>query len=37
VVAHKLHEGLDGLGLRSSESLGLLLNLLGLKAPEGSL
>ena len=37
VVAHKLNEGLDGLGLRSSESLGLLLNLLGLKAPEGSL
>jgi class 3 adenylate cyclase len=37
VVARKLNEGLDGLGLRSSESLGLLLNLLGLKAPEGSL
>ena len=37
VVARKLHEGLDGLGLRSSESLGHLLNLLGLKAPEGSL
>ena len=37
VVARKLHEGLEGLGLRSSESLGLLLNLFGLKAPEGSL
>ena len=37
VVARKLHEGLDGLGLTSTESLGLLLNLLGLKAAEGSL
>jgi class 3 adenylate cyclase len=37
VVARKLHEGLDGLCLTSSENLGLLLNLLGLKAPEGSL
>src|SRR5208337_3904637 len=37
VAARKLDEGLDGLGLRSSESLGLLLNLLGLKPPRGSL
>jgi class 3 adenylate cyclase len=37
VVARKLYGGLEGLGVTSSESLGLLLNLLGLKAPEGSL
>ena len=37
VVARKLDEGLQGLGLRSPENLGLLLNLLGLKAPEGAL
>jgi len=37
VAARKLDEGLDGLGLRSSESLGLLLNLLGLKPAGGSL
>ncbi len=37
VVARKLDEGLQGLGLRSSENLGLLLNLLGLKPPEGAL
>jgi class 3 adenylate cyclase len=36
-VVRKLHEGLDELGLSSSESLGLLLNLLGLKAREESL
>ena len=36
-VARKLDEGLQGLGLRSSENLGLLVNLLGLKATEGAL
>ena len=37
VAAGKLDEGLDRLGLRSSENLGLLLNLLGGKAPDGAL
>ena len=37
VVAEKLDEGLQGLGLRTQESLGLLLNLLGLKPPDGAL
>jgi class 3 adenylate cyclase len=37
VVARKFNEGLQGLGLRSQEALGLLLNLLGLKPPEGAL
>ena len=37
VVARKLDEGLQGLGLRNQENLGLLLNLLGLKPPEGAL
>ncbi len=37
VVARKLDEGLQGLGLRSPENLALLLNMLGLKAPEGAL
>ncbi|HZZ21897.1 MAG TPA: AAA family ATPase [Roseiarcus sp.] len=36
-IARKLEEGLQGLGLRSSENLALLLNMLGLKAPEGAL
>ena len=36
VVARKLDEGLQGLGLQSPENLGLLLNLLGLKPPEGA-
>jgi class 3 adenylate cyclase/tetratricopeptide (TPR) repeat protein len=36
-VAARLEEGLQGLGLLSPENLGLLLNLLGLKAPEGAL
>jgi hypothetical protein len=37
VVARKLDDGLRGLGLRNQENLGLLLNLLGLKPPEGAL
>ena len=37
VVARKFDEGLQGLGLRSQENLGLLLNLLGLNPPEGAL
>jgi class 3 adenylate cyclase len=37
IVARKLDEGLQGLGLSSQENLGLLLNLLGLKPPEGAL
>jgi class 3 adenylate cyclase len=37
VVARKLDEGLQGLGLRSPENLALLLNMLGLKAQEGAL
>jgi class 3 adenylate cyclase len=37
VVARKLDEGLHGLGLRYQENVGLLLNLLGLKPPEGAL
>ena len=37
VVARKLDEGLQGLGLSSEENLGLLLNLLGLRPPEGAL
>ena len=37
VVARKLDEGLQGLGLRSPENLALLLNMLGLKASEGAL
>ena len=37
VVARKLDEGLQGLGLRSHENLDLLLHLLGLKPPEGAL
>jgi predicted ATPase len=36
-VARKLDDGLKVLGLASAQNLGLLLNLLGLKAPEGSL
>ncbi len=36
-VARKLDEGLQALGLRKSESLGLLFHLLGLKPPEGAL
>ena len=37
VVARKLDEGLQGLGLGNQENLGLLLNLLGLKPPDGAL
>jgi class 3 adenylate cyclase len=37
VAARKLDEGLQGLGLRNRENLGLLLHLLGLKPPEGAL
>ena len=37
MVARKLDEGLEEVGLRSSENLGLLINLLGLKAPPGAL
>ena len=36
-LAHKFEEGLKALGLSSSENLGLLLNLLGLKVSEGAL
>jgi hypothetical protein len=36
-VARKLEIGLNVLGLHSLENLGLLLNLLGLKPPEGAL
>jgi predicted ATPase len=36
-VARKLDDGLKVLGLESAQNLGLLLNLLGLKTPEGSL
>jgi class 3 adenylate cyclase len=36
-IARKLSKGLSVLGLASQQNLGLLLNLLGLKAPEGSL
>ena len=36
-IARKLDLGLNVLGLQSFENLGLLLNLLGLKPPEGSL
>jgi class 3 adenylate cyclase len=36
-VARKLEMGLNVLGLHSLENLGLLLNLLGLKPPEGAL
>ena len=36
-VTSKLEEGLKVLGMASSRNLGLLLNLLGLKPPEGSL
>jgi class 3 adenylate cyclase len=36
-VASKLEDGLKVLGMASSRNLGLLLNLLGLKPPEGSL
>jgi hypothetical protein len=36
-VARKLEMGLTVLGLHSPENLGLLLNLLGLKPPEGAL
>ena len=36
-ITRKLEMGLNILGLQSTESLGLLLNLLGLKPPEGSL
>lgn len=36
-VARKLEKGLTLLGLASEQNLGLLLNLLGLKPPEGSL
>jgi class 3 adenylate cyclase/tetratricopeptide (TPR) repeat protein len=37
VVARKLDEGLQGLGLHQPENLGLLLHLLGLKPPAGAL
>jgi class 3 adenylate cyclase len=36
-VARKLESGLDALGMRSDEHVGLLLNLLGLEPPAGSL
>jgi class 3 adenylate cyclase len=36
-IARKLDKGLNLLGLASEQNLGLLLNLLGLKPPEGSL
>jgi class 3 adenylate cyclase len=36
-VARKLEDGLKVLGIASSQNLGLLLNILGLKPPEGSL
>ena len=36
-VTVKLDDGLKVLGLGSAQNLGLLLNLLGLKAPEGTL
>jgi class 3 adenylate cyclase len=36
-IARKLDAGLARLGLQSAQHLGLLLNLLGLKAPEGAL
>ena len=36
-IARKLEMGLTVLGLHSPENLGLLLNLLGLKPPEGAL
>ena len=36
-IARKLENGLSVLGLRSQENLGLMLNLLGLKPPEGAL
>ena len=36
-IARKLESGLNALGLRSQENLGLLLNLLGLKPPDGAL
>jgi class 3 adenylate cyclase len=36
-IARKLEKGLKVLGLPSAENLGLLLNLLGLKSPEGTL
>lgn len=36
-VARKLEFGLSALGLHSPENLGLLLNLLGLRAPDGTL
>jgi class 3 adenylate cyclase len=37
VLARKLDDGLKLLGLSSTQNLGLLLNLLGLNAPEGVL
>jgi class 3 adenylate cyclase len=36
-VARKLEVGLSAVGLHSARNLGLLLHLLGLKAPEGTL
>ena len=36
-VATKLDQGLEGLGHHSSANLGLMLNLLGLRAPQGAL
>ena len=36
-LAQKLETGLTALGLHSQRNLGLLLNLFGLKAPEGAL
>jgi class 3 adenylate cyclase len=36
-ISRKLETGLNILGLRSAENLGLLLNLLGLKSAEGTL
>jgi class 3 adenylate cyclase len=36
-IARKLEKGLTALGLQSDQNLGLLFNLLGLKAPDGAL
>jgi class 3 adenylate cyclase len=36
-IARKLESGLSVLGLHSQENVGLILNLLGLKPPEGAL
>jgi class 3 adenylate cyclase len=37
VVARKLDDALQALGLSTSENVGLLLNMLGLEAPKGAL